>query len=62
MDFGNVIYQGVADRNNKKDLKAHFVREYKKAERDFFYTPETFFPPLWELMKNCRTAIEKKFA
>jgi hypothetical protein len=62
MDFGNVIYQGVADRNNKKDLKAYFVREYKKAERDFFYNPETFFPPLWELMKNCRTAIEKEFA
>lgn len=62
MNFSGIIYNGIKNIENKKDLKAYFIREFKKAQRDHFYTLENFFTPLFSLIDTYKKEIAEKFA
>jgi hypothetical protein len=61
MNFSSIIYNGVKNIDNKKNLDAYFIREYKKAERDNFYSIEEFFNPLFRLVDSYRKSITEQF-
>ena len=61
MNFPVIINNGIKNADNKKDLVAYLIREFKKAERDHFYTLENFFKPLFHLIEVYKKEIAEKF-
>ncbi len=61
MKFDILFRNGLDYQHNRKDLTSYFFREFKKAERDNFYTVETFFPPLYDRIERHKEGIKKNF-
>lgn len=57
MKFDILFKNGVKNPINKQNLSDYFIREFKKAERDHFYTPKIFFPPLYQNIEAHRKRI-----
>lgn len=61
MDFNNIIIQGITNSDNKSNLKSYFIREFKKAERDNFYSVDDFFNPLLRKVDSLKNELHEKF-
>lgn len=62
MNFIHLIERAISTQpEDHSVLKEFFNREYKKAERDHFYTKESFFNGLLEVLTRKKILIRKKF-
>jgi hypothetical protein len=43
MDFLEIILNGYFNENNRKFLDSYFLREFKKAEKEYYYDKDSFF-------------------
>lgn len=62
MNFIHLIERAISTQpEDHSVLKEFFNREYKKAERDHFYTKESFLNGLLEVLTRKKNLIRKKF-
>lgn len=62
MNFIHLIERAISTQpEDHSVLKEFFNREYRKAERDHFYTKESFFNGLLEVLTRKKILIRKKF-
>lgn len=60
MDYRKIVLDGYSDRNNRKYLPEYFVREQKKASKDY-YSIEEFFSGCESIIEEFSNIIKDQF-
>lgn len=60
MDYFKIVLDGYFDLNNRKFLSEYFVREQKKAKKDF-YSPDEFFSGCDDVVAQFTNEIKRQF-
>lgn len=61
MDVHDLLYKGIGVIRRKENLTSFLIREFKKAERNDFYTIEDFFDPLFRRIEKLNDDLAKDF-
>ncbi|WP_282135742.1 hypothetical protein [Seonamhaeicola maritimus] len=59
MDYFEIVIKGFFRNNNRKYLKQYFLREFKKAEREYYHIDE-FFDGLLSVVANFKDNLQQQ--
>lgn len=60
MDYIDIILRGYSNENDRQNLSKYFIRECKKAEKDY-YDVDVFFSGLFNGIKRLKKEFETRF-